>query len=226
MRFQSQQRELDALRAECVRLEQTTGNQLQELTRLHDTDTRCRNLSEQLTALTQTNTELQYRLQHSQQQQTGDMAFSDQLSALQTRLTKLHKEKVAFEAKQKQHESTIAGMSAEVERLRRAYADSERMRAELRVQYDALLQEVAQLRNQAGGDRQTFRDFVQLKRDLLTVTEENEELRTRLKRARSKSNSQKSPSDDATVAVSKLSVTDRPDRRGSKETPTYSKRFM
>lgn len=218
----SQAEAIEELKSENARLQQAQRNQMEEIQRLQYVDDKCRNMGDQISELNQQKQELQFRIDRLQRD-LGDSGFNKQediLSTLKSKLSKLHLEKQDFESRDKERESLIRDLQEELERLRKAYGDSERMRADLKVQYDALVLELNQLKRQTSGDRQTFRDFVQLKRDMASVVEENEELKIRLKLGKTKHHSLKH-TENVTVTVAKLD-SGRNSRRES--APSYVKR--
>ena len=104
------------------------------------------------------------------------------MNSLRINLQKLHKEKSIWEQKDQEYQTTEEDLKAEIAKLRKALGDSERMRGEMHVQLDQVIEELNLLKNQSTQDNsQAFKEFVKVKRELGQVREENEELRARLR---------------------------------------------
>ena len=103
------------------------------------------------------------------------------MTSLRNKLTKLHKEKSIWTEKEVQMNKEIEDLKDENGKLRRALFDSERMRQDMHGQMERVLEELFTLRkaSMAAGDSRTFKDFVQIKRELAQVKEENQELKTK-----------------------------------------------
>ena len=123
----------------------------------------------------------------------GDSAQKQQeefMTSLRNKLTKLHKEKAVWVDKEVLLDKEIQDLKDENGKLRRALLDSERMRQDMHGQMERVLEELYALRkaSMTAGENRTFKDFVQIKRELAQVKEENEDLKSRIT-TREKSNS-------------------------------------
>ena len=123
----------------------------------------------------------------------GDSAQKQQeefMTSLRNKLTKLHKEKAVWVDKEVLLDKEIQDLKDENGKLRRALLDSERMRQDMHGQMERVLEELYALRkaSMTAGENRTFKDFVQIKRELAQVKEENEDLKSRIT-TRKKSNS-------------------------------------
>ena len=139
----------------------------------------------------QKNKELQFRLSRAQKE-IEDAGLNHQeelMTSIRNKLAKLHKEKSIWTEKEEQFDKNINDLKDENGKLRRALVDSERMRQEMNQQMEAVLQELYALRKSASeaGDSRTFKDFVQVKRELVQLKEENEHLKFKLSQGKSNS---------------------------------------
>ena len=135
---------------------------------------------------------MQFRLERAQREleESGLKQQEEFMTSLRNKFNKLHKEKSVWVEKQVQMNKEIEDLKDENGKLRRALLDSERMRQDMHGQMEGVLEELYALRkaSMAAGDSRTFKDFVQIKRELAHVKEENNELKTRIT-SREKSNS-------------------------------------
>ncbi len=178
--------QLDEVKAEKLKLEQSVANQLDEIRRLEFVDDRNRNLTEEVTGAEQKIKELQFKIRGLEREREKDHNAEDDaavIEALKGKLVKLHTDKSELESQNKQFNKTIEELQDENDKLRRALNDSERMRMELRQRNEDLQQEILSLQGQMTSqrDRQTFRDFVDLKRELVAVKDDNDKLKAKLK---------------------------------------------
>ncbi len=109
---------------------------------------------------------------------------------LRNRLVKLHAERTTLQEQEADLNKNIHDLKEENTKLRRALADSERMREALQDQMEEVLDELFSLRRAtaAAGQSRTFKDFVQLRRELAQVKQENEDLKMKIS-SKDKSNS-------------------------------------
>ena len=184
-----QRLEIDRLLAREQELTESTQNQLQEIQRFRTVEDDNKALTEELAYAEQTNQELRFqisKLEHT----LGDSGVNQQeelLAMLRAKLKKVHGERSDALEQVTKCQATNEDLDAENGGLRRALADSERMRGELRAQMEALMQEMAALmRNKSSVeiDGGNFKDFVHVKRELANVRRENETLRQRLRPVR------------------------------------------
>lgn len=135
---------------------------------------------------------MQFRVDraHKELGESGHTQQEELMVSLKNKLTKFHKEKDIWEAKEATMQEEINSNEDEIAKLRRSLHDSERMRQEMNAQVETLLHELQGHRraSAAMNDSRTFREFVQVKRELAQVKEENEQLKLRIV-AKVKSNS-------------------------------------
>ena len=166
-------------------LDQVNGYQLQEIEQLNCVRDHNEHLREQLSESHQKNKELEFKVSRLERDltDTGQTEQEELMGTLKNKLTLLHREKSLWSDKQKDYESEIAALREEVAKLRRALNDSERMRSDLHEQMDELLKELNALRQRMTSESngQAFKEFVQLKREMTSLREENDDLRGRLK---------------------------------------------
>ncbi len=182
------EKEVMGLQDDKEKLEQVQDNQLEEIQRLRNVQERNLELIEEVKEVTQKNKELHYKISrlHKEIEESGKPEQDDLLNTLKTKLAKLYKEKSHFEEKEKEYERQMEELKDENGKLRRALTDSDRMRGEMNDKMEAVIHELNNLKRQStqsARERQHFKDFVQLKRDMGLLRQENDELKTRLKLA-------------------------------------------
>ena len=155
---------------------------------------------------------MSFRLERAQRE-LGDSAQKQQeefMTSLRNKLTKLHKEKSIWIDKEVQFDKEIEDLKDENGKLRRALLDSERMRQDMHGQMERVLEELYALRKASTtvGESKTFKDFIQIKRELAQMKEENEELKLRIT-TREKSNSLPSLKGSQTQSYSSVRSTSR-----------------
>ena len=182
-----QETEIATLRANNAKLDEVKVNQLAEISRLSHVEAHNGDLLAEVKEVNQVNKELQFRVSKLERElgESGRHDTEEILLTLRNRLTKLHKEKSLWEEKEKQYIKQIEELKEENAKLRRALADSESMRENLSVQMEEILKEFDRLKRHSSHerDKQSFKDFVALKRDLQHVRHENDELKTMVKLA-------------------------------------------
>ena len=146
---------------------------------------KCGELTESLTELRQFSQEQEFKMSRLQKEASDSGAAQQEelLAALRSKLTKIHKERTDLQGKLEVLQRENCDLQSENGKLRRVHADSERMRGQLQQDYNKLLQEMSLLQRHtsASQDKQSFKEFVQLKRDYGVLKEENEALKGRLK---------------------------------------------
>lgn len=173
------QQEIERLTSAKRSLEESSQNQLKELQRLPALEEKVKGLEDALKEAEQRTTELKLVNSRLEKELTEMKASNHEeiVKALRSEIKKLLREKEVWEGQDREKANRIESLEAENEKLRKALADSERMRTELRVQLD----EATSRASASGGDRRNFEEFVQVKRQLALVKAENEELKARLK---------------------------------------------
>ena len=179
-----------------------------ELQRLQqDGDGRGRGLDDELRALRQHNNELQLKLSRLQQQQHDD-DVSDvsrgELDALRGRLNKLQCEKTAWTRRESDYSADIASLRAQNDELTQLVASSEHAQSTLRTRLNEALAELSRLKKTLAArdrDKENFKEFVQLKRELAQLQDENARLRAK---ASSSSSAKKSKSSPAVATAEHL----------------------
>ena len=181
--------EIEQLTARVQELTESTENQLLELQRYQKVEDDNKALMEELAFAEQTNQELRFqmsKLEHN----LGESGMNQQeelLSTLRARLKKVHAERADALDKADKCQAGNDDLCAEIEGLRKALSDSERMREEMKAQIETLMREMAALMHRkphAEIDSQNFKDFVHVKRELANVKQENESLRMQLRPVR------------------------------------------
>ncbi|KAK2162195.1 hypothetical protein LSH36_102g08008 [Paralvinella palmiformis] len=179
------EQEIGRLQQDREKLEAKNRGNVDQLGKLDLYEEQNKSLKDQLSASSQKIKELEFKIRNLERDlsQQGVSEQDEILVALKNKLEKMHKDRTVCEEREKDFQNLIDDLKDENGKLRRALDDSERMRLEMRAQMEHLLSELATLRKQtvADRDRQTFKDFVQVKRELASVKEENDELRMRMK---------------------------------------------
>ena len=184
------EQEISRLQDERKKLDSKNHGHADQLRKLEFYKDQNKGLIDELSATNQKIKELEFKVR-SLEKDLSDEGQTDQddiMTALKIKLQQMHKEKLHHEENDKELRKSIGDLKDENVKLRRALDDSERMRMELRSQMEQLMAELNTLKKQTMNDkdRQTFKDFVNVKRELLTVKEENEELKIKLKFSGSK----------------------------------------
>ncbi len=128
--------------------------------------------------------ELEFRLERAQKQladpgeRQAELMLT--LTTLRNKLTKFHKEKDAWSETEKRLKHSVENLTDENANLRRALADSEKMRQDLQTHTKGVVEELNALKkaSEIAEESKTFKEFVQIKRELTQVKRENAELKT------------------------------------------------
>ena len=173
------------VKEENLQLEQAKQNQLREIEHLNSVKERNDHLIEELQEANQKNKEFEFRVARLERD-LDDRGYKEQedcMNTLKSKLTLLHKERSTWGDKQSSYLTEVQELKEEIAKLRKALVDSERMRGDLHKQIETLMEELDALRQKSAFDRtgQVFKDFVQLKRDVAYLREENEDLKGRMR---------------------------------------------
>ena len=153
-----------------------------------------KDLREEINSLVQKNKELEFKISRLEKElKVGDSSGPDKdelVHTLKSRLAKTLKEKSALEDKEKEYLQITEQLRSEMAKYKKALSDSEGMRRQMQVELEMLLRELDGLkRHLAKSDkereRENFKEFVQLKRDVQLLREENEMLKNRHKSSKS-----------------------------------------
>ena len=200
-----------------------------ELQRLQQDDSgRGRGLDDELRALRQHNNELQLKLSRLQQQHTddddGDVSRGE-LDALRARLAKLQSEKMAWTRRESDYNSDIAALRAQHSELTQLVASSEHAQSTLRTRLNEALAELSRLKKTLAArdrDKENFKEFVQLKRELAQLQDENARLRAKASSSSSAA-AKKSKSSPAVAVATAEHLPSLATTSGANATTTYKR---
>ncbi|XP_013391044.1 myosin heavy chain, clone 203 isoform X3 [Lingula anatina] len=176
LRIESLQDEVQHLKAENKQLKEGNASQVAEIQKMSKAKAE---LSEELVAARQESRELRFQVAQLEKELTdlkNDKSKDELIEALRKKLTKLNNEKKEFAQKEKDYEDLIARLRAQIAELQIRVEKSETIRQELEREIERLLKEIEKLKKHIGADR-SFKNFVELKRELNFVKDENEDLR-------------------------------------------------
>ena len=183
LKFEASEKEVERLHDEIALLQQTTNNQLGELTSLQKLQKQNEQLQEKLAEATQKNKELEFTVDRLQNQLqdggSGDQA--DLIEALRKKLSKINNEKSTLLEKKSAQDDFIKQLQAEISTHKGTIKTLESSNSSLREELDKALHELSRIRGKPSSDGINFKDFVQLKRDFAIVKEENFELKNKIK---------------------------------------------
>ena len=162
--------------------------QLEEIERLNNRGDSNKELKDQICELKQKNREFELKtgkLERDLAEAEGvkDKKHAQLAEAFRSRYDKLLKEKSDQEEKYKGLDALLKERNLEIERLQKALQKSEGEKTILHDEMTVLQEEIASLRHRLSQDhvKQTFKDFVQVKRELASVKIENDDLRQKMK---------------------------------------------
>lgn len=161
-------------------LEECAVNQLEELRRLQLVCSQNATLSDELLAVKQHATELEMRV--ARLHEKDEDISSDYAAAVESsnwKLNALLLEKSVADLQFEDLESTVNALRIQNAAFALELADANRCKAELRCEIDRLKHVVGDARKSQEQGSHQFREFVQLKRELAVVREENELLRSK-----------------------------------------------
>lgn len=151
-----------------------------------------KSIKDEIAALIQTNKEQKFKISRlekdlaNNENKDGSSEQEEIINTLKSKLAKLYKENTALESKQKEYIHTIDSFKSEIALLRKSLSDSETMRKEMQDQLNELITEIDLLKKMFASkdrekdrDRENFKEFVQLKREVQHLREENEFYRNR-----------------------------------------------
>ena len=178
------QGQLDDVTTSRDKLEKIKDNQVAEIKRLRVVEGHNADLIAEVKEVNQRNKELTFRLSRATRElnESTKQEQEAQLDALRAKLAKLLKEKEEWTRKDEDYRKQINDLLEENNKLRHALADSERMRSEMHSHLEEASQEIMALkRHSANFEKGNFRDFISMKRELMTLREENDQLKIQLK---------------------------------------------
>ena len=188
-------------------------------------------MDDELRALRQHNNELQLKLSRLQQQQHDD-DVSDvsrgELDALRGRLNKLQCEKTAWTRRESDYSADIASLRAQNDELTQLVASSEHAQSTLRTRLNEALAELSRLKKTLAArdrDKENFKEFVQLKRELAQLQDENARLRAKASSSSSSSAAaaKKSKSSPAVAVATAEHLPSLATTSGANATTTYKR---
>ena len=189
LKVNSLTQDLEQVTREVNQLKSVKDNQNGQIDKICQLERSNVEMQHKINELTQRNKELLIRLEKAESMLVEFESKSEKEELVQTlknKLSKLHKEKCVFEQKEKEYAFIIQELKEENTKLKRDLNDSEKMRRELQQRLDKHLQEMNDCKRKTHVDeKQTFKDFVQLKREMANLRSENEELKQQIKQINS-----------------------------------------
>lgn len=169
-----------------------------------------RELKQEIQELVQKNTELNYRVK-SLEREVGENKMEEDkvklIENLKVKINQMQAERAIASERERNYEKVIKQLRNEVETSKEQLVQTALSKQKLYEEYQKVWKELEKLRKQYAADSQqkSFKDFVQLKRELNTVKHENDDLRQKAKGSSSlptlkdkddisKSNGQRPPS--------------------------------
>lgn len=167
-----------------------------------------RELKQEIQELVQKNTELNYRVK-SLEREVGENKMEEDkvklIENLKIKINQMQAERGIASERERNYEKVIKQLRNEVETSKEQLVQTALSKQKLYEEYQKVWKELEKLRKQYAADSQqkSFKDFVQLKRELNTVKHENDDLRQKAKGSSSlptlkddisKSNGQRPPS--------------------------------
>lgn len=169
-----------------------------EIQKYQKEESKNQKMADEMAALIQTNKELKLKIirlerdleQANENSQAAggdlDQSHEEDLTSSKVKLTKLYEENSNLIEKEKEYLQHIDSLQSEIVLLRKTLSDCEHSKTELQLKVTTLIREIEKLRRELNNknrdrDKETFKAFVQLKREVQQLREENEFLRTRIK---------------------------------------------
>lgn len=167
-----------------------------------------RELKQEIQELVQKNTELNYRVK-SLEREVGENKMEEDkvklIENLKIKINQMQAERGIASERERNYEKVIKQLRNEVETSKEQLVQTALSKQKLYEEYQKVWKELEKLRKQYAADSQqkSFKDFVQLKRELNSVKHENDDLRQKakgssslptLKDDTSKNNGQRPPS--------------------------------
>ena len=186
LKVKAVEQENDRLKNENDLLKQTTDGQLGELSNMHTLRSKNMDLEQQIAESKQKIKELQFTISRQERllEENGGSSGSDQtnlIESLRKKLVKLHNEKMAFTLKETEYQDLIEQLQEEISQLKAQIQDLLSEKGTIAKQLKNALQELAKYRGKQSGDNINFKDFVQLKREMVLLKQENDELKLKIK---------------------------------------------
>jgi predicted RNase H-like nuclease (RuvC/YqgF family) len=174
--------EAERLRTQLGSAEATISNQLIELQRLHSLKEENKRLATELKEMSQQATELKFKVKSSEDtaKEKDDNRAEDMLIAMKNRLAQLNRERSVRILREKEYVSTIERQMEEKAQLVAALADAEAGNKALMQQLHQLGEQLSEMKiaqSKAAREGTNFREFVQLKKELAQVKDENDQLK-------------------------------------------------
>ncbi|CAH1780181.1 unnamed protein product [Owenia fusiformis] len=204
LKVETQNAELVQLREENAQLKLENANQVKEIEKLQGQMRKSGSLGNQLAEAQQKGKELQIKLEtvlkELKESQNSPQQDKDLVDKLKNKLGKLNKERSVFESREKEHLELIAQLKLELDTVNGRMEIMNMEKEELIEEVKALSNEIEFLkrRSSVDQDKQAFKEFVKVKRELNSLRAENFELKGKLKSRASSFPSLKSTSDTRT----------------------------
>ena len=177
----------------------------------------------EMKALQQQNHELQLRLSRHEQQTDSTFQDGETVTSLQELVAQLRSDVTASEQREAECMRNLDALRVESAQSKRALAEAEQVRVAMEENLAGADHELSRLRKQLAArerDRETFADFVQLKRDAQALQRENELLRSKIKPRTVK---KPKPADVSTSAVAAHPSQSLPSLNYNPTTTTYKR---
>lgn len=147
---------------------------------------RNKELKQEVQELVQKNTELNYRISHLEREVSDSRMEEEKVKLienLKVKITQMQTERGIASERERHFEKIIKQLQNEVETSKEQLVQTALSKHKLFEEYQKVLKELEKLRKQYAVDshQKTFKDFVQLKRELNTVKNENQDLKQKAK---------------------------------------------
>ncbi|XP_041375284.1 paramyosin-like [Gigantopelta aegis] len=186
VKLQDAEREIKRLKAEYEKLHKVSENQATDLLQMQELITEKQTLQQRLQESSQKKDELEMRidrLQKAVQEAESNKELVELVQRMKTKLEKLMEERESYRTQQEELIKQVHELNAENNRLKSGLIKLEQQKHMLTQELEKAYLEIHALRKQLlqCSDKQTFKDFVLIKRELNLLKDENQVLKSRTK---------------------------------------------